>query len=142
MFYSCNSGNNWNQYSDNLPGTPFINDLEYDANQDKIVAATYGTGVYLGDLVEDPCELSSSDNITSTSINLYPNPLQNVMNVELPKTVKKAEYTIYKTSGVAVKSGEIMGSSGTISTSELTSGNYILKITSRHNIYNQTFTKI
>jgi len=86
MFYSCNSGNNWNQYSDNLPGTPFINDLEYDANQDKIVAATYGTGVYLGDLVEDPCELSSSDNISSTSIKLYPNPLQNVMNVELPKT--------------------------------------------------------
>lgn len=142
MFYSCDGGQSWNQYSDNLPGTPFINDLEYDAKSDKIVAATYGTGVWIGDLVAEPCEISATENLSSSDLRIYPNPGQQYVNIQLPKTINQARYQIYNNSGLPVKSGEILGRTGTISVSELNSGNYTIELKNDLVVYSKKFVKI
>ncbi|HEV8630665.1 MAG TPA: hypothetical protein VGV61_10140, partial [Thermoanaerobaculia bacterium] len=47
VWVSVDRGAHWAPYSSGLPAVPYVNDLEYDAVNAKVVAGTYGRGVFM-----------------------------------------------------------------------------------------------
>jgi hypothetical protein len=74
-------------------------------------------------------KIETSDN--SFEIIIYPNPLQNVLNINikgnLPKGKNKVE--IFSLSGVSIYSGEIQNNENQLDFSQFSSGIYFLTLT-------------
>jgi len=51
VYVTTNGGFNWASYSSKLPAVSYVMDMEYDRRANKIVAATYGRGVFIADPV-------------------------------------------------------------------------------------------
>ena len=74
--------------------------------------------------------LSIEDN-SSLELKLYPNPIEDVLNIELGNSYDKVDVKIYSLTGQMVKSTQLNnGLNFKINLSELSSGLYILKIDS------------
>ncbi|MFN3196243.1 MAG: T9SS type A sorting domain-containing protein [Chlorobiota bacterium] len=68
------------------------------------------------------------ENRLQIPISVYPNPVQNYVNIDLLNAEGIYSYELYELSGRPIKNGEIIGQSS-IGISDLTSGVYLLKIT-------------
>ncbi|STD05580.1 DUF7619 domain-containing protein [Chryseobacterium carnipullorum] len=71
-------------------------------------------------------------------VTIYPNPVQNILNIQSKNTVIKAE--IYDANGRMIISASVTGSS--INVSELTKGNYIIKLFTKDKTVTHKFIKI
>lgn len=71
-------------------------------------------------------------------VTIYPNPVQNILNIQSKNTVIKAE--IYDANGRIISSASVTGSS--INVSELTKGNYIIKLFTKDKTVTHKFIKI
>lgn len=68
--------------------------------------------------------MSTSEVRTKSSINIYPNPTTDFLNVT--KVSDKATYQIYNVAGQLVSKGQMNG--GAINVSALTNGTYVIAI--------------
>jgi hypothetical protein len=101
VYVSFNQGTNWQNYSQNLPSVCYVTDLEFDPYSTKIVAATYGRGVYINDRatissVENDEKIAKSFNL----FNNFPNPFN-------PTTTIR--YSIINPDVVKVKIYDVLG---------------------------------
>jgi hypothetical protein len=62
------------------------------------------------------------------SLQVYPNPTNNTLNVELERFVNNGTLTLFDMSGKLVLSQSLNGNSAQINLSALTAGNYILRL--------------
>lgn len=76
----------------------------------------------------------SKDN---SNIIIYPNPVKDVLNIQSKHEIVKAE--IYDTTGRILNSASVKGNS--INVSELTKGNYIIKLSTKDKSFTQKFIK-
>ncbi len=106
-----------------------VTDLDYHPETKKIVAATYGKSMYTMTLPET----STTSNISSSSINIYPNPATEVLTIEGLTSSKKLLQLI-NISGEEYISRRIKTNSLTIDISRLPSGIYLLVIHDQSNI--------
>jgi len=83
VYVSFNRGTNWHNYSNKLPGVCYVMDLEFDPYSTKIVAATYGRGVFIADRAT---ATSVEDDIAGLKdyklFNNYPNPFNPVTTIK------------------------------------------------------------
>lgn len=80
VFYTHDQMNTWELYSDGLPNV-IVSDLDISVGRNKIYAATFGRGLWAGDLVNtDP---SAVELLDKASISLYPNPNMGVFKLEI-----------------------------------------------------------
>lgn len=77
------------------------------------------------------------------SVKIYPNPLQNNINIETTFNLNNAEVVIYNLSGVAVKNIQnVQGKSITIESGELSNGIYFLDISNDNKHIYRKFIKV
>jgi len=74
-------------------------------------------------------------------VTLYPNPSQNVLNVNLEKSNKEESLTIFNMLGVEVLKVNNITNNNTIDISNLASGTYIVKLISEINTMSRVFIK-
>ncbi len=117
VYVSFNRGTNWQNFSENLPAVCYVNDLEFDFYSTKIVAATYGRGVF----ISDRAVVSVEDEINPRSFTLYnnyPNPFN-------PSTTIK--YQLNEYGFVSLKIYDALGREvSTLVNEEKPSGEYIV----------------
>jgi photosystem II stability/assembly factor-like uncharacterized protein len=98
IFYTDNTlGNTWVPFNNGLPNVR-INELEINAVDNKIYAATYGRGLWRSDLYNEALSISETE---PNDFNMYPNPADNEINLEW----NRAEYVsirIFNTTGKLV----------------------------------------
>lgn len=71
VFYTHDQMNTWELFSDGLPNV-IVSDLDISVERNKIYAATFGRGLWVGDLFNnDP---ASIEPLLDAEISLYPNP--------------------------------------------------------------------
>lgn len=79
VYYSSNGGETWAPYQTGLPTAVIVLDLKISLANNKLWAATHGNGVYRVDL---ETQTLSTDNKNFTSVNVYPNPTDGLVNVD------------------------------------------------------------
>ena len=87
---------------------------------------------------ESNATLSTQDNFVNDLI-LYPNPTKSVLNLNTLDNLQDAIYTVFDISGKRVLNARL--DSNTIDVSNLSAGQYILRIMSDGSIKNQKFIK-
>lgn len=70
----------------------------------------------------------STDSFTMAGFKLYPNPADEMFAIELPNTIDNITVKIFDVLGKEVMQKEISKLENTINTSDLSSGNYLVKV--------------
>ena len=78
-----------------------------------------------GGLVQLPVVPLSVNSFSSKNIALYPNPVSNILNIDLPFTYEKANYSIVDLGGRTIKSADF---NNRIDVSSLSNGLYIINL--------------
>ena len=84
-------------------------------------------------------ETLSLENSFVNDLVIYPNPTKDVLNISTIDNLDEAIYTVFDINGKRILNGKLQ--STTINVSELSSGNYILRIVSGQSIKSQKFIK-
>ena len=79
-------------------------------------------------------------NVEKTSVNVYPNPASNFINVEASSNISNVE--IYTISGQKVGDFTANGTQTVISTSNLSNGMYMMRINTENGVINNKFSVV
>jgi len=115
----------WVREAPNQIGYALVSDLKYRPADHKLLIGTHGNGMYEATI---SATLGTDDfhNVSSV-IKLYPNPVQNSLNVKLLQADGvQMSYNIISLSGQTVSKGVLNGE--TINVSQLTTGMYFLQV--------------
>ena len=115
VFYKTDSSSDWVRYSDGLPNV-IVNAIEVLSSINKLRIATYGRGIWQGDIAGTLIGIEKMK-VVESDINVYPNPSDGAFNISFPAD---KDYTpsisIYNVLGKLVyESSKTNNSSGTIS---------------------------
>ena len=88
-----------------------------------------GPGVYAAGCSKS-APLTLNDN-KETMVNLYPNPVTNLLNIEVSKDLSDAIINIYDNTGRLIKTQNMEGISYILDMKDLSSGIYLLKISNQ-----------
>lgn len=133
LYTTSNGGENWVK-EERIPNVS-IHNIRMRYTDRKLFVFTHGRGGWAMNLqkMEDP--FVGIENEKSVDLNLYPNPTQSILNVELNSTF---EYEILNIEGRTLLSGK---SSKSIDVSTLAKGNYILKANTESQNFTSRFVK-
>lgn len=136
VFYRDNITNNFVTFDTNLPNVA-VRDLEVFVPTNKLIAATYGRGVWTTDLVV-PLSASTFD---QASMQIFPNPFIDEITInsnnEIPTEIK-----IYDFSGKLVsEQRHFTSDSNIIKTNSLATGIYLMKIAFANKIITRKIVK-
>ncbi|MBN1597609.1 MAG: T9SS type A sorting domain-containing protein [Bacteroidales bacterium] len=137
IFESVDNGETW-YYADN--GMPAVSIWQMFIQDNTIVAATYGRGIWTASMW--PVSIEEDNLPTDLRLNIYPNPVKNNLNI----TLESEDYgsliiDIYDLSGKKVfntsklKNEKIFNDR--INVSEIRSGQYLLTATIDDKVYNK-----
>lgn len=112
-------------------------------NYGVIYAATHGRGVFES-LSLVPVKEFDSNNLNNNSLNVFPNPTTDFINIELPKSVSKRVMNIYNVEGRLVMSFDINSTQNThrIDVSSLALGLYKIELIDSDSKKQGKFVKI
>ena len=145
VFYSTDQGLHWELVSDGLPNV-IITDLTYHAEENILVAATYGRGMYKISPVAEITSVEYAGAANPLRINAYPNPFLEHITVEFNAPVKQV-YTIemIDLDGRSVKSihrGSLQQGlhSFVVEAGNLQAGIYFFSVTCQNSFYDSVVT--
>ena len=124
--YSKYGSGNWKKLGTALPNV-IVNDIDINYTEDKLVAATFGRGLWHINIA------NSTLGVEKTALNVspfsaYPSPvLDGKLNFKVEQASANFEYKIYNVLGGVVAEGKKDSNSGTINVSKLQTGIYMLK---------------
>jgi len=133
VYYIDNTMENWSYYSNNLP-TIAVNNLKINSVNGKIYAGTEGRGVWVSQKC-DGCVLSADDINRESYISIYPNPTQDILNIESQQQIETVK--IYSLQGQLIKES----SKSSLDVSQLTAGLYFVQVTIEGKIITKKFIK-
>lgn len=138
VYYSINGGTNWTKLGNGLPNVD-VRDIEIHYTNDKLVAATFGRGLWEINIKNSTLSNNNFD-IKESDVFVYPNPTKGgILNIKLDAS-KVYNYLIYNVIGGVVKKGKL-SSNKTINISELADNVYILKVFNNEENYSTKFIK-
>jgi photosystem II stability/assembly factor-like uncharacterized protein len=116
----------WAREAPSEIGYAVVSDLKYRPSDNKLLIGTHGNGMFEATISATPLGIDDLNNISSM-IKLYPNPVQNNLNVRLPQTNgAEISYSIYNLSGQIISNDKLDKES--IDVSQLSPGMYILQL--------------
>ncbi|WP_047547570.1 T9SS type A sorting domain-containing protein [Psychroserpens sp. Hel_I_66] len=135
-YYKTGSGN-WEKLGQGLPNVN-ISDIEINYTVDKLVAATYGRGLWEISIDNNTLgvnEIATTDDLTPV---IFPNPaVDNVLNIKLQNVSTSFDYIMYNVVGGVVSKGELNPGLNTIDLNRIASGVYVLRMTSGNYVSTQ-----
>ncbi len=150
VYGTVDGGSNWERLGVNMPIIP-VNDLEYNAAKRELVAATYARSIQSYDLNEILDETSSTiENEPfnlKTALKVFPNPAEEFINIEFfnSEKGKDGHLVILDAQGKVVAESIISDfgkQSLQIDVSNLSAGNYFVKLKIRHRVETVQFSKL
>jgi photosystem II stability/assembly factor-like uncharacterized protein len=142
IYKSIDGGLNWlpQDYSYPLPTYPYLNNIAC-INKDTCVACGYngliikttnGGGPLVGLSIEDP--------INNDNVAVYPNPSDNIINISSTAPLQRLQ--LFDTRGALIQARSNMNTQdATLDISYLSSGIYLLQITTQEGVYTQKIQK-
>ncbi len=113
----------------------------YDATpSDPCASFTYGEVEDYTLVIGAKGEVAMIDDITG-KILIYPNPAENLINIEIVNISENAQYYIYSVTGSLVVNDLFNGTKASVNIESLSSGIYNVKIIDDSKVYNATFIK-
>lgn len=85
VYYIDNSLEEWQPYNTNLPNV-IINEFDINSETNTLYVGTYGRGLWASPLVDDV--LNTRNFITADAIVLYPNPVNTLVTLGVPKAIQ------------------------------------------------------
>ncbi len=128
-------GNNWERLGGNTLPNVIVNDIDINYTENVLVAATFGRGLWQADISSQLVNVNELSELEIPKI--YPNPVKNTIQIELPENISEKEYYIYNVVGGKIKGGKLTKQNNSINLEEIPSGVYMLKIFDNNN-YNYT----
>ena len=128
VYYTDNDlGNSWSAFNNGLPNVR-INELEINAADSKLYAATYGRGLWRSSLYDATLNVS---NFEINYFSIYPNPTTNVVNLKW-NTSEDVSIRIYNSLGKLIFYSKKVNLSNNfkVDVSSFNSGIYFVKLNS------------
>jgi len=120
------SGVDWTREAPNDIGFAVVSSLAYRPADNKLLIGTHGNGMFEATINH---VLGLEDNEISESIKLYPNPVKNRLNLNMPSEISdNASFIIHNVLGQNVMNGSLENNS--INVNNLDTGLYFLEINS------------
>ena len=127
VYFSSNGGTNWSRLGENLPYAN-VKDLEIHYTADKLVAGTFGRGLWELSIVNSTLSTENINNSKSLELSLYPNPLTNGnLKISVKENLSDLSYEIYNVVGGVVKKG-LLDSNKEINVTSLVNNIYLIRI--------------
>ena len=121
----------WRQIGTSTIGNVVIENIRFRDSDGKLIVGTHGTGVYstkitsIYDVFPDLVSINEAD---KTSFSIYPNPANDVVNIDLEENKEWDRLQLIDVSGKVVIDKNITSNSITINTSELDKGVYFINL--------------
>ena len=135
VYYKDDSMSSWEPFDTNLPNVS-VRDLEINLVDGKLIAATYGRGIWQTDIPQDPL---SAQTFKLDNISIYPNPSRGFFTISLGD-VQPSLIEVYDITGkiiISKKKNSISNFETSLDLASASQGIYFVKIDSD----NGTITK-
>lgn len=116
--------------SDSVMGctSTYCDSLGLDSNSNVLKANGYNLRVI------DGRPIGIEENILESQLSIYPNPVNEILHVNLPQTDLKISYRLFDMNGRSLQEGNLNGRTGQIDFNGLTSGIYLIQFTDGRNV--------
>ena len=108
----------------------------HDGNVDTILNPSINTAIE----ITEGDTLTNLENSLDDNLVIYPNPVKDALNINLTNGLEDATYSIFNIEGKLVMNSDL-DTNNTIDVSQLSAGNYILRVQSNNSIKTQKFIK-
>lgn len=134
VFATDNTQPDWLFYNNKLPNV-MIHELEINYTSNKLVAATYGRGIWEVTLpAPSPAGIAQKTvKQAELAATVYPNPSNGIVNIQVPSATQEVQLEIYKLTGEKVMSKTFSATEAKairIDISRQPFGNYIIRMNS------------
>ena len=124
--YFKNEANNWSKLGQALPNV-IVNDIDINYTEDKLVAATFGRGLWHINIANITLQTDALE-LIENQFKLSPNPVEKgSFNFTVDKKYANFKYKMYNVLGGVVLEGKDVSENGTINVSSLSNGMYVFK---------------
>lgn len=139
VYYIDNMADEWIPYNTNLPNV-IISEFDINNETDMLYVATYGRGLWASPLVSDL--FGVEDFLNEEAVVLYPNPVENYLNISLPFTTD-TDVKIFDTQGKLIHLQKDLRAVSTITlnTEILTPGIYFIRLETTNGNITKRFIK-
>jgi len=128
--------NDWQPLGQGLPNV-IINDIEINYTVDKLIAGTYGRGLWEISINNNTLGIDETSPIDGNAPKLYPNPVTDgLLYINIP-TEFDYDYVIYNVVGGLVKKGKLSSGDNLIKVNDIASGIYVVRMTSGNYVSTQ-----
>ena len=126
VYYTLNDGQKWTKLGTGLPNVD-VKDIEINYTADKLVAATFGRGLWAIDISSNALNIDKFKNDV-IALSIYPNPVtNNKLRISTKENFTNLNYEIYNIVGGIVKKGTL-DTSKEINTSDLVNNVYLIRV--------------
>ncbi len=141
VYVSIDGGQNWQVFNDGLIDGALVMDISISPVNRKLRLATHGKGLYERDML--PITITSlQEQSLKSNLNLWPNPVHEIVHLELSKASDNGEIKIFDIHGNMVKFIQNNNVKIEISLKDLKSGIYLLRVINNGNSRMIKFVKI
>jgi photosystem II stability/assembly factor-like uncharacterized protein len=137
VYFTPNGGDTWELLGDDLPPTVYA-DLDLHDENRELLAASFGRSMFTYDLPSEP--ISITINELEESINIYPNPSSDYINIAEIDDNTIIEIALLDISGRIIK--KVSVNERKIDITSFTKGNYLLRLITEKGIISKKITKI
>jgi Secretion system C-terminal sorting domain len=115
----------WTREAPTLIGFAVVSSMAYRPVDNKLLIGTHGNGMFEATITST---LSVNDFDISDSIKIFPNPVENNLNIKLASSIgNEASFIVHNVLGQTISKGKLINSN--IDVSQLKTGMYFLQIT-------------
>ncbi len=128
VYYKVGSAD-WLPLGQDLPNV-IINDLEINYTVDKLIAGTYGRGLWEISINNSTLGVNEVELSDDNAPIIYPNPVSNGdLHIKLNSTIPELNYVMYNVIGGIVKQGQLISGDNILDVTDIASGIYVLRMT-------------
>ncbi len=128
VYYKVGSAD-WLPLGQDLPNV-IINDLEINYTVDKLIAGTYGRGLWEISINNSTLGVNEVELSDDNAPIISPNPVSNGdLHIKLNSTIPELNYVMYNVIGGIVKQGQLISGDNILDVTDIASGIYVLRMT-------------